>query len=728
MRRINDCDVQERGIRIVRILRYLKGSGVVVFIVFVALIVQALCELSLPSYTSDIVDIGIQQKGISNAVPLWISPDTLSRLQLLMTDDEISLVNSAYALNEDGIYELTAFGKDRIEVLSDVFSIPMAALSHLQNTPAADLQGLQQALIAGALTKEQLLLIRERVLESLDGFADSIILQRAVLFLQEEYAALGIDVGRLQINYLIGTGAKMLAVTAMMAIAAILVNLLGSRLSAKIGRDLRERVFERVVSFSAAELDRFSTASLITRSTNDIQQVQMVVVMMLRVALYSPILGIGGIIKVSRTNTGMGWIIVVAVCAVMLLVTSLIAVTMPKFKKMQTRIDRVNQVGREMLTGISVIRAFNREKHEEQRFDIANRDLMGTQLFVNRAMSFMMPAMMLLMNLITVLIVWIGAKRIDLGHLQVGEMMAFISYTMQIVMSFTMLTMMSISLPRASVAAGRIEEVLQTQPSIANPPKEREVTREHWDGVVEFHDVCFRFEGADRDVLEHISFTAKPGQTTAIIGSTGSGKSTLIHLIPRFYDVTGGKITIDGVDIRDISLRELRSLLGFVPQKSILFSGDIRSNLKFGGSDIDDQAMIEAAEIAQAAEFIEEKPGKYDSPIAQGGSNVSGGQRQRLSIARAIAKKPKILLLDDSFSAVDYKTEVAMRRGLSEKAKDMTVIVVAQRISTIMHADQIVVLDQGRVAGIGTHETLMRTCRTYREIARSQLSESELAI
>ncbi|MGB4717625.1 MAG: ABC transporter ATP-binding protein, partial [Bacillota bacterium] len=388
----------------------------------------------------------------------------------------------------------------------------------------------------------------------------------------------------------------------------------------------------------------------------------------------------------------------------------------------------VNQVGREMLTGISVIRAFNREKHEEQRFDIANRDLMGTQLFVNRAMSFMMPAMMLLMNLITVLIVWIGAKRIDLGHLQVGEMMAFISYTMQIVMSFTMLTMMSISLPRASVAAGRIEEVLQTQPSIANPPKEREVTREHWDGVVEFHDVCFRFEGADRDVLEHISFTAKPGQTTAIIGSTGSGKSTLIHLIPRFYDVTGGKITIDGVDIRDISLRELRSLLGFVPQKSILFSGDIRSNLKFGGSDIDDQAMIEAAEIAQAAEFIEEKPGKYDSPIAQGGSNVSGGQRQRLSIARAIAKKPKILLLDDSFSAVDYKTEVAMRRGLSEKAKDMTVIVVAQRISTIMHADQIVVLDQGRVAGIGTHETLMRTCRTYREIARSQLSESELAI
>ncbi|MGB4477041.1 MAG: ABC transporter ATP-binding protein, partial [Bacillota bacterium] len=572
------------------------------------------------------------------------------------------------------------------------------------------------------------LLIRERVLESLDGFADSIILQRAVLFLQEEYAALGIDVGRLQINYLIGTGAKMLAVTAMMAIAAILVNLLGSRLSAKIGRDLRERVFERVVSFSAAELDRFSTASLITRSTNDIQQVQMVVVMMLRVALYSPILGIGGIIKVSRTNTGMGWIIVVAVCAVMLLVTSLIAVTMPKFKKMQTRIDRVNQVGREMLTGISVIRAFNREKHEEQRFDIANRDLMGTQLFVNRAMSFMMPAMMLLMNLITVLIVWIGAKRIDLGHLQVGEMMAFISYTMQIVMSFTMLTMMSISLPRASVAAGRIEEVLQTQPSIANPPKEREVTREHWDGVVEFHDVCFRFEGADRDVLEHISFTAKPGQTTAIIGSIGSGKSTLIHLIPRFYDVTGGKITIDGVDIRDISLRELRSLLGFVPQKSILFSGDIRSNLKFGGSDIDDQAMIEAAEIAQAAEFIEEKPGKYDSPIAQGGSTVSGGQRQRRAIARAIAKKPKILLLDDSFSAVDYKTEVAMRRGLSEKAKDMTVIVVAQRISTIMHADQIVVLDQGRVAGIGTHETLMRTCRTYREIARSQLSESELAI
>lgn len=711
-----------------RILKYLRGSNGAVFFIFVTLVIQALCELSLPSYTSDIVDVGIQQGGITNATPVWIRPDTLARLQLFMTDDELRLVENAYVLNDEGNYELTSAGKRNVEALDDAFAISMAILSYLQSDSTASIDSPQLASSAGQLTRDQLLVTRERVLESLDDTAGSLIQQRAVLFVQEEYAAIGVDLAKLQIEYLMATGAKMLAVTIVMAAAAVVVSLLGSRLAAKVGLDLRKRVFQRVISFSAAELDRFSTASLITRSTNDIQQVQMVIVMMLRVALYSPILGIGGIIRVSRTDTGMSWIIAVAVGTVMLLVTSLIAITMPRFKKMQALIDRVNQVSREILTGLSVIRAFSREKHEEQRFDAASSDLMTTQLFVNRVMSFMMPMMMLLMNSVGALIVWVGAKKIDLGNLQVGEMMAFISYTMQIIMSFMMLTMMSIVLPRASVAAGRIEEVLETRSSIVNSPEDRAISREHWAGVVEFDNVCFRFEGADRDVLEHISFIARPGETTAIIGSTGSGKSTLIHLIPRFYDVTDGKITIDGADIRDISLSELRGLLGFVPQKSILFSGDIRSNLKFGSDDIDDQAMVEAAYVAQVAQFIEGKPDKYDSHIAQGGSNVSGGQRQRLSIARAIAKKPRILLLDDSFSAVDYKTEVAMRRSLGTKVKDATIIVVAQRISTIMHADQIVVLDQGRVAGVGTHEELMKTCETYSEIARSQLSESELAM
>jgi len=506
-----------------------------------------------------------------------------------------------------------------------------------------------------------------------------------------------------------------------MIIASSLAGLIASITSAKVGRDLRGRVFRKVVSFGSAEMDKFSTASLITRSTNDIQQVQMVIVMLLRMVMYAPILGIGGVLKVFGTDTGMSWIIGVALAAVSLLIGVLVGVAMPKFKRMQVLVDRLNLVSREILTGISVIRAFSREKHEEQRFAGANRDLMRTQLFTNRVMTFMFPGMSLIMNGVMLTIVWFGAHRIEEGNLQVGDMIAFISYTIMIIMSFMMLTMVSIILPRAAVAAGRIEEVLRTEPSISDPA-EGEDGRSDWQGVVEFRDVAFRFPGAERNALEGISFTARPGQITAVIGGTGSGKSTLVNLIPRFHDVTEGRITIDGVDIRRLRQKTLRSLIGYVPQRAVLFSGTIASNLKFGGDDIPDDAMREAARIAQAEPFILEKEGGYDSPIAQGGGNVSGGQKQRLSIARAIAKRPKIFIFDDSFSALDYKTDAMLRKALNEKVKDATVIIVAQRISTIMHAEQIIVLDDGRVAGIGTHDELLATCPAYQEIARSQLS------
>ena len=501
---------------------------------------------------------------------------------------------------------------------------------------------------------------------------------------------------------------------------------LASRIGAKLGLNLRERVFTKVVSFSHGEMERFSTASLITRSTNDIQQVQMVVVVMLRMVVYAPIIGIGGVVKVLRTRTGMGWIIVVAVAAIMVLVGILMAVAMPRFKKMQTLVDGLNLVSREILTGVPVIRAFSRERFEEERFDRANRDLMQTQLFTNRVMNVMMPAMMLIMNGISIMIVWFGAKGIDMGNLMVGDMLAFITYTMQIVMSFLMLTMISVMLPRAGVAAGRIQEVIGTEAGVKDRETVLDEKLKDARGVVAFRDVSFRYPGADEDALENLTFTANPGETTAIIGSTGCGKSTLLNLIPRFYDVTGGQITIDGVDIRDVSQHKLRSLLGYVPQKAVLFSGDIASNLKFGGPDISDSRMQEAAAIAQATEFIESKPEGYHSEISQGGTNVSGGQKQRLSIARAIAKSPRIYLFDDSFSALDYKTDVTLRKALREKTEDATVIIVAQRISTILHADRIIVLDEGRIAGMGTHGQLLRDCEAYREIARSQLSEAEL--
>ena len=568
----------------------------------------------------------------------------------------------------------------------------------------------------------------ETMTAQLTGVSDTMLDQTAILFVQQEYAATGVDLNQLQQSYLISTGAKMLGLTLLMIVMAILASLLASRVAATVGMELRGQVFRKVISFSNAEIDRFSTASLITRSTNDIQQVQMVMVLLLRMVIYAPILGIGGVIQVASTGTGMGWIIALAVGIILVVVAVLMRVAMPKFKIMQTMVYRLNLVSRETLTGLSVIRAFSREKYEEERFEGANRDLMRTQLFTNRTMSMMMPLMMLIMNGICVLIVWAGAHGIDLGTMQVGDMMAFITYTMQIVMSFLLIAVVSIMLPRAGVSASRIQEVLDTPISIQDPEekKNQDQAVADWKGEVTFEDVSFRYPDAQADVLEHISFTAKPGQTTAIIGSTGSGKSTLLNLIPRFFDVSYGRITIDGVDIRRLSQHKLHELMGYVPQKGVLFSGDITSNLKFGGEDISDFDMVQAARIAQAESFIDEKPEGYKTPIAQGGSNVSGGQKQRLSIARALAKKPKIVLFDDSFSALDYKTDVALRRALSEELTDVTVIIVAQRISTILHAQQIIVLDEGKVAGIGDHETLMRTCPTYQEIARSQLSESEL--
>lgn len=695
-----------------KILKYLKDSRLSALAILALLVVQALCDLALPQYTADIVDIGIGQQGIDSVAPQKMRAETLEKLSLFLQEADIAAVEAAYTLDEEGVYIRNTDKAETVKELEEILAAPMALLS-----AAGDIGGQEGALkdFSGAGLEDMLA-----------GMSDSLITQRAILSVQEEYRALGMDLGRIQTDYLWRTGGKMLLLSVLMMAAAILTGLLASRVAAKIGRDLREKVFRKVVSFSHAEMDRFSTASLITRSTNDIQQVQMVCVMLLRIVLYAPIIGIGGVIKVMGTRTGMGWIIGVAVGVIILVVLVLMQIAMPRFKKMQTLVDRLNLVSREILTGVPVIRAFSRERFEEKRFDKANCELMDTQLFTSRVMNFMMPLMMLIMNGITLLIVWFGAKGIDLGNLQVGDMLAFITYTMQIVSAFLMITMISIMLPRAGVAAERIDEVLNTEPGITDKEVVKDEQLEQVKGVVRFERVSFRYPNADEDALKDIDFTALPGKTTAIIGSTGCGKSTLLHLIPRFYDVTGGKITIDGVDIRDISQHKLRSLLGFVPQKGVLFSGDIASNIKFGGDRITDEAMTEAARIAQAEEFITAKPEGYHSEIAQGGTNVSGGQKQRLSIARAIAKNSKIFLFDDSFSALDYKTDVALRRALADKMRDAAVIIVAQRISTILHADQILVLDEGKIVGRGTHEELLKSCETYQEIARSQLSEAEL--
>ena len=709
-----------------KVLKYLGETKAAVAAIIVLLIIQAYCDLSLPQYTADIVDVGIGQGGIENAVPETMRAETFQNLGLFMTEEEEQLFTQSYTMDEDGNYDLNTKDETVIASLDKSMGTPMVILTMAEKSDQMDPASVQGMPERGTMTKNQLLAYRDKAMESYGQMSDSMISQIAVNFVKTEYEAMGINVGSVQTRYLLTKGTYMLGFSVIMMIAAIFVGLLASRASARIGMNLRGRVFHKVVSFSSEEMDQFSTASLITRSTNDIQQIQMVSVMLLRMVLYAPIVGIGGIIKVLNTRTGMGWIIVVAVISIMLLVGILISVAMPKFKIMQTLVDKLNLVSREILTGIPVIRAFSREKFEEKRFDKANKELMGTQLFTNRVMTCMMPAMMLIMNSVTVLIVWFGAKGIDLGNLQVGDMLAFITYTMQIVMAFLMITMISVMLPRAGVAAERIEEVLHTKETIKDREKVLDEQLKEEKGMVSFEKVTFRYPGAGEDALSDITFQAKPGETTAIIGSTGCGKTTLMRLIPRFYDVTEGRITVDGIDIRDLSQHKLRSMLGYVPQKGILFSGDIASNIKFGGDFITDEDMVEAAQIAQAEEFIDSKPERYESPISQGGTNVSGGQKQRLSIARAIAKHPKICLFDDSFSALDYKTDIVLRQALNEKLSGATVIIVAQRISTILHANRIIVLEEGRIAGIGTHEELLSSCEAYQEIAKSQLSEAEL--
>ncbi len=710
-----------------KIFKYLWESKGAVMGIILLLIVQAFCDLSLPQYTSDIVDIGIQQGGIEHVAMDEMRQETYEGIRLFLDEEDVALFESSYEKNAEGNYALTVTDKNTLKDLDDILSLPLLAVSGIRESGEMDLDTVKQMLKSGMVTREEMMQFMDEQTKTLGEMSDSILKQSAVLAVKQEYEALGMDMGKYQMNYLLFTGAKMLGITLVMTAASVVAGLIASFTAAKVGMNLRSRIFKKVVSFSHGEMDKFSTASLITRSTNDIQQIQMVCVMLLRMVLYAPILGIGGVMKVVTTKTGMGWIIGLAVGVIMVLVAVLMGIAMPKFKKMQILIDRLNLVSREILTGVSVIRAFSREEHEEKRFAGANRDLMRNQLFTNRVMTFMMPAMMLIMNGVTVLIVWMGAQGIDMGNLQVGDMMAFITYTMQIVMSFLMLTMISVMLPRAGVAANRIDEVLKVEPTIHDKSQTKDDIKKDWKGVVSFEDVSFRYPGASEDALCHINFTAEPGKTTAIIGSTGCGKSTLLHLIPRFYDVTQGRVTMDGVDIRDLSQHKLRSLLGFVPQKGVLFSGNIASNIKFSGEGVSDEQMKEAAEIAQAMEFIGQKEEGFESPIAQGGTNVSGGQKQRLSIARAIAKKPKVFLFDDSFSALDYKTDASLRKALSEKIKDATVIIVAQRISTILHADQILVLDDGQIVGSGTHQELINTCETYLEIAKSQLSEAELS-
>ena len=704
------------------------------------LVVQAYCDLSLHDYTSKIVDTGIQQGGIESPVPDTIRDTTLQALELLMTEDDAVLADAAYGdPDADGVRMLNSDADTA--ALESAFTTPdivlyMAAAQNAATaagttdtvTPTSyDLDAVATQFAAMAQAPGAREMLQAQLADAApqdDSVADSLSSQ-AMLLVALEYDAQGIahDV---QMSYLLRTGGQMLALTLLMVAVAIAVGFIASRVSAAIGRDLRRDVFKTVVGYSNAEIEKFSTASLITRTTNDIQQVQFTCVILLRMVAYAPILGIGGILHVASGNTGLEWIIFVAVAALLVLITVLMNVAMPKFKQMQTLVDRLNLVSREILTGIMPIRAFSREKFEEERFDKANTDLMKTQLFTDRTMVAMMPFMTFIMNGTSLLIVWFGGKAMDLGNMQVGEMIAFITYTMQIVMSFLMLSMVAVMLPRAGVAADRIDEVIKTPAAIHDPAAPKALPEGGTKGVVAFNDVSFRYPGSDEDALEHISFTAKPGQTTAIIGATGCGKSTLLNLIPRFYDVSEGSVTIDGVDVRDMSQAQLHDQLGYVPQKGVLFSGTIDSNLKFGGDHITDADVRGAAEIAQAAEFISAKPEGYNAPIAQGGSNVSGGQKQRLSIARAIAKHPRIYLFDDSFSALDYKTDVALRRALKAQTDNATVIIVAQRISTVLHANQILVLDEGRIVGKGTHAQLMESCPEYQEIARSQLSQKEL--
>lgn len=703
-----------------------------IILIFVFLIAQAYCDLALPAYTSDIIDVGIQDHGIEHVLPKEITSEDYQMAQTFMLSDEKEKFTDCYeaedaSKSDDGVakYKLTA-DSDTLDKLDEELLVPLVmAYQAFQSGEQMDVDA--SAIPQGvALDDNMIKQIRSKVQEKIDAVGSATLKSMGVTFATKCDENAGIDVDANQVAYLWKAGAKMAAFAAIILIAACVVGFAASKVGAAVGRDLREKTFSKVVGFSNAEINKFSTASLITRSTNDIQQIQMVTTMMLRMVLYAPIVGIGGIIKVAQTKSGMEWVIAIAVAAIMVFIFTLVGIAMPKFKIMQSLVDKVNLVSREILTGLSVIRAFGREKEEEKRFDEANRELTRTQLFTNRVMTFMMPGMSMIMYCITLGIVWVAAGRIDNGSMQVGTMTAFITYAMMIVMSFLMLSAMSIMLPRAGVAAERIDEVIKTN-STVNDPKEPVTEADHR-GVIRFNHVDFRYPRAKEDVLSDIDFVAEPGKTTAIIGSTGCGKSTLVNLIPRFYDVTGGSIELDGHDIRDYTLSELRESIGFVPQKGILFSGTIASNLRFGKADASDEQIKKAADIAQASEFIETKNDRYESSIAQGGSNVSGGQKQRLAIARAIAKDPHIYVFDDSFSALDMKTDARLRAALAEVTENASVIIVAQRISTIIHADQILVLDDGKIVGKGTHEELLKNCDVYMQIAQSQLSAKELGI
>ena len=761
-----------------KLFKNLKPYWSSVLLILVLLVVQAFCDLSLPQYTSDIIDTGIQNSGVEHILPEQITAEEFENAQLFMTESEKQKWQNAYdgeqrkeslsgkdldELDSDLLvpvllnYQMSMMSEDSFrEMLAQQQTDPNAAAQMEQMTVeelgaamGVELQPFQRTeedsdgnsstvtcvdvrpvfaamQQSGQLNEDTVTQMRSQLEDMLDTMGDSLVQSMGVAYAVQCDKDAGLDIDKIQTSYLWRTGSKMMAMAFAMMAAAICVCYVASRVGAGVGRDLRGKVFSRVMQFSSAEMDQFSTASLITRSTNDIQQVQMVTAIFLRMLLYAPILGIGGVLKVVHTGAGMGWVIVLAVLVILGIVGVLMAIAMPKFQKMQVLVDKVNLVSREILTGLSVIRAFGREKTEEERFDKANRDLTKTNLFVNRVMTFMMPVMMLIMYSLTILIVWVGSHRIDGGSMQVGSMTAFITYAMMIVMSFLMLTMMSVMLPRGSVAAKRIDEVLQTKTSVQETAQPKHLQDSK--GVLTFDHVCFRYPHAEENALTDLCFTAKPNQTTAIIGSTGCGKSTLVNLIPRLYDVTAGSITLDGVELRDLPLEELRQQIGFVPQKGVLFSGTIASNLRFGNPDASDAEVQQAAEIAQAMEFIQEKPDRFDSTIAQGGTNVSSGQKQRLTIARAIAKHPKVFVFDDSFSALDLKTDAALRKALGEQVQDSTMIIVAQRISTILHADQILVLEEGKIVGKGTHEELLKNCEVYQQIAKSQLSPSELGL
>ena len=708
-----------------KLLKYLKGFKIAILSLVVVLGVRVVAELALPTYTSNIVDTGIQQSGIEDAVPSKISEKSLNTLELFMSDDEIKQVSENYTKDGD-TYILNNVSDETRMKLNNIFKETMTVVLGAKSNNT-DLNQVAQGVQAGVVSKDTLTDQRKKAISELGNSADMMTKQGGISFVKEEYKQVGINTNEIRTNYLKEVGFMMIIVTLISGIASVISNFIASRVSAKVAYNLREKLYNKVLSFSKEDVDKFSTASLITRSTNDIQQIQNALNMFLFIAFFAPMMAMWGIYKVTQTDTGMTWIIALGVGILALVLAVITFLVMPKFKIMQKLIDKVNLVTRELLTGISVIRVFGREKHEEKRFDKENVILRDNQLFVNRTMSALMPMIMLIMNGISLLIIWIGGKNIDAGSIQVGDMMAFITYTMQIVMSFLFFTFLMMQLPRAEVAAGRINEVLEAPVTVVDGNDLQDDKIKDVKGTLKFENVSFTFDGADSPVLSNISFEAEAGKTTAIIGSTGSGKSTLLHLIPRYFDATEGQITIDGTNIKDISLGKLRDMLGFVPQKGVLFSGTIASNIKFGDENISDEDMYKAAEISQALEFIEGKEDKFDSEISQGGSNVSGGQKQRLSIARALAKKPKILLFDDSFSALDYKTDVKLRKTLREKMQDTTTIIVAQRIATILNADKIIVMNEGKVVGIGKHQELLKTCPTYLEIAESQLSEEELA-